>query len=629
MRIRWVLLLVFGLLLAGATAFAQVSTSRIVGTVTDASGAVVPGAKVIATNEATGITYETTTTESGAYSFTALQVGNYSITVEATGFKKWIGTKNELNVGSPLVLNTALEVGEITSTVQVESSYERLKTSDAMISDVVDRRAIRDLPLNGRNPLNLITLQPGLIQRSTGGAGSGTHINGSRDRAFNITLDGIDANEPSVPNPQSNVFRLNTDNVQEYRIVTHNATAEFGRSSGANVALASRAGTNEIHGNLFEYFRNPVLNAKDFFVNLQNQDKPDFKIHQFGADVGGPVIKNKTFWFASWQSQRLGFTQPIQEIFGNPTVYTATARMGIYRFVRGTVTLPDGTTRSSNSTALVDSQGNLLPGIATCGGSVTTNCVDQYNITTNTPGFGLDPVMGTYIGDMPLPNNFSASGDGLNTAAFLWNPPSSQPELRFLFRVDHQFDENNSVFGRYTWANADTKGGDFLNARPQVFPGYPPLGLVNRRPRNLALSYRRVFSPRLVNEFTAGYSRFLFDFLFGRANPDFPNIVPFVSGVISEPFLNQSGTARWLTTIQYIDNLSYTTGNHLFRGGINFRFVRHNDERSFVGAVNNAPNVTFASTRIDATTFGLPATGTGGINGTDQTRLRNMMSDML
>jgi hypothetical protein len=621
------LLLLVVFFLAAPPSFAQVSTSRIGGTVTDASGAVIPGAKVIATHAATGVSQETTTTESGAYSFASLNVGMYTITVEATGFKRWISTKNELNVGAPLIVNASLEVGEVTATIEVESSYERLKTTDAMISDVVDRRAIRDLPLNGRNPLNLITLQPGLIQRGSAARGSGTHINGSRDRAFNVTLDGIDANEPSVPNPQANTFRLNTDNVQEYRIVTHNATAEFGRSSGANIALASRSGSNEIHGNIFEYFRNPVLNAKDFFVNLQGGEKPDFKIHQFGADVGGPVLKNRTFWFFSWQSQRLGFTQPIQEVFGTPLVYTASARMGIYRFVRGTV---NG--RTSNGPALVDSSGNLLPGIQTCGGTVTTDCVDQYNIATNNPtagSFPLDPVMMQYFGDMPLPNNFG-SGDGLNTAAFTWNPPSSQPELRFLFRIDHNFNENNSIFGRFTWANADTKGGDFLNSRPQVFPGYPPLGLVDRRPRNLALSYRRVFSPRLVNELTVGFSRFLFDFLFGRANPDFPNIVPFSSPNVSEPFLAQSGTARWLTTVQYIDNISYTTGNHLFRGGFNIRFVRHNDERSFVGGVNNAPSVAFSSTRVPTSAFpNIPATGTGGINSADQTRLRNMMSDML
>jgi len=645
MKIRLALvLLACGFLVVGTTSFAQVSTSRIGGTVTDSTGAVIPGAKVTATNEATGITYETTTTEGGVYSFAALVVGSYTISVETAGFKKFVSSKNELNVGSPLVVNAALEIGEVTSVINVESSAERLKTSDAMISDVIDRRAIRDLPLNGRNPLNLITLEPGLIQRGSAARGSGTHINGSRDRAFNVTLDGIDANEPSVPNPQSNTFRVTTDNIQEYRIVTHNATAEFGRSSGANIALASRSGTNEFHGNVYEYFRNPVLNARDFFINRPAVNppgttalKPDFKVHQFGADVGGPIIRDKTHFAFSWQTTRLGFTQPITEVFGTPIVYTASARMGIYRFVRGTVTPTGGSPITANAPGLVDATGNLLPGIATCGGAVTTNCIDQYNISTNNPSVGtfpLDPAMMTYFGDMPLPNNFG-SGDGLNTAAFFWNPPSSQPELRFQFRVDHQFNENNSIFGRFTWANSDTKDGDFLNSRPQVFPGYPPRGLVDRRPRNLALSYRRVFTPKLVNEFTAGYSRFLFDFLFGRANPDFPNIPPFNSPNVSEPFNAQSGTARWLTTIQYIDNLSYTTGNHLFRGGINFRFVQHNDQRSFVGAVNNAPSVVFSSTRVTTAAFpNIPGvfnstSAPNGIKSADLTRLRNMMSDML
>lgn len=658
MKSRWICVWALGALVAATSASAQVSTSQIVGTVSDKTGAVVAGAKVAVTNEATGVKYETTTTETGAYAFTALTVGYYTISVEASGFQKWVSTKNLLQVGAPIVVDATLEVGAVTSVVQVESTYERLATSNAMISDVVDRRAVRDLPLNGRNPLNLITLQPGLIQRSTGAAGSGTHINGSRDRAFNVTLDGIDLNEPSVPNPQSNVFRLTTDNVQEYRIVTHNATAEFGRNSGANIALASRAGTNELHGNLYDYWRNPILNAADWFVNAQGGEKPDFKIHQFGADVGGPIKKNKTHWFASYQGQRLGFTQPIVEVFGTPIVYTSLARTGLFRFVSGCVNIVQGNctadpanpTRpnpndannfSRNSGRLVDAQGNLLPTIPVCGGMVTTNCVTSYNIPTRDAAAGgagaLDMVMSAYINAMPTANNFSAGGDGLNTGAFLWNPPSRQPEFRLLGRMDHQFDENNSIFVRYTWANSDTKGGDFLNRRPMVFPGFPPLGLVNRRPRNLAISYRRVFSPRLVNEYTMGFSRFQFDFLFGRANPAFPNIPPFTLPNITEPFLNQSGTSRWLTTVQFIDNLSYTRGNHLFRGGLNFRFIRHNDHRSFVGGVNNAPRVDFsAATRTVPGSYAVPSTcpGTlassaGCISSSDIGRLRNAILEML
>jgi len=638
MKKRCAVALLAVLLICTAGAWAQVSTSRISGTVLDSSKAVVPGAKVTATNEATGVQNFTETNTAGSYVFDGLIVGSYSVTVELTGFKKFVSAKNVLNVGAPIIVDVQMEVGEVTSVVTVESTYERIATSSAMISDVIDRRAIRDLPLNGRNPLNLIILEPGLIQRSTGGRGSGTHINGSRDRAFNVTLDGIDINEPSVPNPQSNTYRLTTDNVQEYRIVTSNATADFGRNSGANIALASRAGTNELHGNIYEYFRNPVLNANDYFNNLLGVEKPNFKTHQFGADVGGPAIKNRTFWFFSWQSTRLQFTQPIQEVFGTPISYSQLARQGIFRYVRGTVTPTGGTGVTQNRPSLVDpSTGAYLPGVEDCitgPSALTNNCIDSYAIGAgaNDPlGLGLDPVMGAYINSMPLPNSFT-SGDGLNTGAFFWNPPSRQPELRFLIRVDHRFNDNHSIFGRYTWSNSDTKDGDFLNSRPQVFPGFPPLGEVIRRPRNIAVSYRAVLSPRAVNEFTAGLSRFLFDFAFGRANPDFPNVPPFVLPNITEPYNNQSGTARTLNTYQYIDNLTYSMGNHLLRGGFNIRFLQHNDQRSFVGGVNNAPRVNFGSARILNTSvdnpFDLPLPGSG-INSTDLGNLRTAVSEML
>lgn len=642
MKSRNFIFLLCAILCVAVATSAQVSTSNITGTVLDKTGAAIPGAKVSITNEATGVTHSTTTNEAGSYSFPSLPVGSYAVTVEAAGFQKWVSTKNVLNVGAPIVVNAPMEVGAVSSVVQVESSYEKLATSNAMISDVVDRRAIKDLPLNGRNPLNLITLQPGLIQRSTGGRGSGTHINGSRDRAFNVTLDGIDINEPSVPNPQSNTYRLTTDNIQEYRIVTHNATAEFGRNSGANIALASRGGTNELHGNIYDYWRNPILNARDWFVNAQGGEKPEFRIHQFGADAGGPVIKNRTHWFGSWQSTRLNFTQPIQEVFGTPVVYTFMARDGLFRYLSGSI--PDPTNPAvqlnRNSPNLVDANGNLRAGVPVCTAVLLTNCVATFSIpaadtAAAVGGPGLDPQMRAYLTAMPTPSNFSAAGDGLNTGAFFWNPPSSQPELRFLFRVDHKFDDNNSFFFRYVWTNSDTKGGDFLNSRPQVFPGYPPRGLVNRRPRNLAMSYRRVFSPNLVNELTAGFARFQFDFLFGRANPAFPNIPPFNLGNITEPFNNQSGTSRWLTTVQYIDNLSYNRGKHLFRGGFNIRFVQHNDQRSFVGGVVNAPTMTFsATTRPIPAAYGLPATcptvpTAGCISSSDIGRLRATVNEVL
>src|SRR5437879_1085376 len=221
----------------------------------------------------------------------------------------------------------------------------------------MDTKQVQDLPLNGRNPLSRLTLEPGVVQRTTNGAGSGTHVFGSRDRAHNVTIDGIDANESTVPNPQGNIQRLNPDNVQEFRTVTLGATAENGRNSGANVMVATKSGSNNLHGSVFYFNRNTDFNANEWFNNAAGKPRPDLKLNQYGFDVGGPIIKNKTFLFGSFQNNLIKQTQPIAStgvgIFGAPGVYTASARNGIFRFVRGTVTA-NGKTFTSNSQALVN-----------------------------------------------------------------------------------------------------------------------------------------------------------------------------------------------------------------------------------------------------------------------------------
>lgn len=182
-------------ILYSSFASAQLSTSTITGSVVDPQGLGVAAAKVVATNEATSVSHESVTTSAGDYSVSGLPPGTYTITISQTGFRTFTSLHNVLNVGAPIVVNATLAVGATQEIVKVEGSYERLDTTSAMMSDVVQRRAIQNLPLNGRNPLNLITLQTGVVQRSNGAAGSGTHVNGSRDRAFNLTLDG---NKPIV-----------------------------------------------------------------------------------------------------------------------------------------------------------------------------------------------------------------------------------------------------------------------------------------------------------------------------------------------------------------------------------------------------------------------------------------------
>src|SRR5205807_6977658 len=319
------------LLVLSLAIIAQTGTSNITGTVRDTNGAVVAGATVTAKNEATGVTSTQTTTESGLYSFSSLPVGQYTITVEKKGFKTLQKTNNALQVGEPLTVDGALEIGQVSETVTVSGGAEQLQNSNATIGNVVEQKAIEALPLNGRNPLTLLLLEPGVVQRSFGGAGSGVHVNGARDRAYNVTIDGIEANESSVPNPVSNLYRITPDNVQEYKVTTNNATAEEGRNSGASISIATRAGTSEVHGTGFFFLRNEALNSNEWYQNALKNPKPLIRMQQFGYEMSGPIRKNKTFFFGSYGYNRVDFTQPIDQTFGFPTVYTPEARAGIFR----------------------------------------------------------------------------------------------------------------------------------------------------------------------------------------------------------------------------------------------------------------------------------------------------------
>src|SRR5215510_9419011 len=405
-------------LLSGLSLSAQTGTSNITGSVRDTNGASVPGATVTAKNDATGVTSTQVTTDSGVYAFSSLPVGKYTITIEKQGFKTLQKTDNVLEVGTPLTVDAALEVGQVSETVLVQSGTEQVQTANATIGNVVEQKAIETLPLNGRNPLTLLLLEPGVVQRSAGGAGSGVHVNGARDRAYNVTIDGIEANESSVPNPVSNLYRITPDNIQEFKVTTNNATAEEGRNSGASISIATRSGTSEFHGTAFGFFRNDALNSNDWFANAQKTPKPVIKMGQYGFEVGGPIKKNKTFFFGSWQYNRVDFTQPIDQTFGSfPVVYTAEARAGIFRYW-----VPDpahpftggGTTPIlRNSPLLVNpATGALL--VPLCATNTSIGCVRVYDTRTN--GKPLDATVGTLLKAYPLPNNFSSGTiDGLNT----------------------------------------------------------------------------------------------------------------------------------------------------------------------------------------------------------------------
>src|SRR5437667_1156898 len=398
------------IVLGVAAAIAQTGSSNITGSVRDVNGAVVPGATMTAKNEATGVTSTQTTTDSGLYAFSSLPVGKYTMPVEKQGFKTLQKTNSVLEVGIPLTVDVALEVRQVSETVNVQGGLEQLQTANATIVNVVEQKAIETLPLNGHNPLTLLLLEPGVVQRSAGAAGSGVHVNGARDRAYNVTIDGIEANESSVPNPVSNLYRINPDNVQEFKVTTNNATAEEGRNSGASISIATRSGTSEYHGTGFLFFRNEALNSNEFFANAQNTPKPLIRMDQYGFEMGGPIKKNKTFFFGSYQANRIDFTQPIDQTYGIPIVLTQSARSGVFRYFVPDSANPlviNGTTVTRNSTLLVNPTTGALV-VPLCATPTSLRCVRTYDIrtaTNNTLNRPLDTATAAIINPYPLPNN--------------------------------------------------------------------------------------------------------------------------------------------------------------------------------------------------------------------------------
>lgn len=622
----------FSLLLlfcVGHAAFAQGTTSRVTGTVVDPSGAVVPGATATLTNESTKVSFTTETTSTGTYVFDSVQVGLYSVKIEKQGFKTFVSTSNQVNVNQPATVDVTLEVGGISDVVTVASTAELVQTSSSgNFGNTVEERSLEALPIvgeRGRNPLQFVSLQPGVIGNGRAGTGGNTggnvHVHGSRDRAFNFTLDGIDINESSSGGSNFTPLRPNPDSIGQFQVVTSNFTAELGRSSGAQVSLITRSGTSEFHGTAFELYRSPFLNANEYENNLNSRPKGQFVQHIFGGSLGGPVIlpgydgrKKRTFFFTNLQLLRAQ-----QGILVTRTVYTAAARQGLFRYRVGAANAPAGTGNPS-----IDASGNPLPGLN----------IQTYNAVANDPlcgtqpaNCGLDPTTRLLIAAAPLPNNFFV-GDGLNTAGFSFSAPQIEKQYDFVVKVDHTFNDRNTLYVRYAQGKQNTFG-DNGNGGLRSFPD-SPFNFVDtfRDPKNVAVNYRWTPTAVVTNEFVIGLNKFAFNF----TNPD-PTPVPFILNLPRDPF-NFSppiNNLRRLTTYQLVDNISYVRGSHTFRGGINFRFQKHDDIRSSVGGFNTNPVVRFSRTANPVpASFNLPATsGANAINATDRNNLQSAINDLL
>ena len=319
--------------LAPVVASGQVTTADLVGAVRDTSGSIVPGVTVTATNEATGVARVATTGDSGTYSFTGLPPGVYRLSAELAGFRKVERTGVELQVNQRAQVDLELEVGA-GETVTIEGTAPLLETQSSVLGSVIQERQVQDLPLNGRNFVQLATLSPGVSGAGGGMRGtimSGTRpddlrpgtelfVNGNRENSNNYLIDGIDNNTRLT---LVIVMRPNVEAIREFKVQTNLYSADQGRNPGGQVNVVTKSGSNTFTGAGYGFLRDDTFDANNFFANRAGQPKPPFKQHQFGGAVGGPIVKNRTFFFADYD----GFRQDLGRVFVN-TVPTAKMRRG-------------------------------------------------------------------------------------------------------------------------------------------------------------------------------------------------------------------------------------------------------------------------------------------------------------
>src|SRR5262245_17635259 len=406
---------------------AQSTNASLTGVVTDKAEAIVSGATVTGQNVKTGVVTTTTTNGAGVYVFPSLQPGDYRVTAEKPGFKKLAYNEVVLDLSARVTLNFTLEVGAITETVvEVNASLDaQLTIGTNSVGGVINGQRVQELPLPGRNALDLVLTQAGLV---------GDNFAGARIGTLNVALDGVNVMDMRINSGVNSTVFTSVDIIDEVRVVTSPADAEYGRGSG-QVLLTMKSGGNRFHGSLFESHRNTVLNANTWFNNLRGDPRNGLIRNQFGARLGGPIIKNKTFFFFNYEGQR----QVTRNTVTNQT-FTATARQGIFRYYPGTQNANAAST-SATAPPTVDLNGNPVRP------STATGDLQLLNVLGRDPNrLGPDStgIIKRFLDLMPLPNNFRA-GDGLNTAGFTWSRRATSDFDIFAGRIDHKFNEKHTA----------------------------------------------------------------------------------------------------------------------------------------------------------------------------------------
>jgi len=469
--VRWGLCLGAFYLLLQSLAFAQVTTADIVGRVTDATGAVLPGATVTITNEGTRDVRSAPTNVSGDYVFNLLPIGTYAVKVELQGF----GTQNTrliLSAGDRARFDAKLQIGQVAENLTVTAQVSLLQTDTSTVGSLINLKEVQDLPVNGRNFIRLVQGLPGANEGLPNSLASGTRpddrrqtsaisINGAADNQNNQLIDGMDNNERAIGTIG---VKPSIDAIAEIKVQTSNYTAEAGRTAGGVVNIITKSGSNTFQGSAFEFYRNDRFDARNFFSAI----KPLLKQHQYGGSLGGPLRTDRTFFFGDYE----GFRQR-QGVVNLVTLPTARMRTGDFSELSVPIFDPMTTPRTPFS-------GNQIPANR------------------------LNPIALKYIGLLPPNTNGNLANNYASTT--LRTQDSSTAD----FRIDYRFDNNQTVFVRYSYNDVDTFTPSACDATPEGIqpgcgggPAFP--GTNNTKAHGTQVNYVRIFSPTMISEIKGGY----------------------------------------------------------------------------------------------------------------------------
>ena len=484
-------------LIGTVPSLAQVNSASLTGLILDPNGAAVGSATVKAKNKATNVEQSVKTDGSGYYTFASLPVGTYTLSVETQGFKRAVREEVDLEVGQRARLDFNLEVGAVSEAVLVTADTPMLTTQEASTGGVVENKLISDLPLAARNWDDLLALVPGVqadrFTEQSGGTANGrtggANVHGVRSLQNNFVLDGVDNNSFSenVQELTTQIVRPSVDSIQEFKVSTNPYSAENGRSPGSLISVTTKSGGNSFHGAAYEFLRNRIFDANDFFSNRSGVKKPQNIQNQFGGAVGGPILKDRLFFFFNYEGTRIR-----RGVIRLGNVPTANERIGDFSAAAGTA---NRVTYSPIFDRVGDCRAKV-PSAFNADGSFKNNQI---------PAACIDPMAAKILGLLPGPNIVPGTG-GLNQLNFVRSPGIIDDTDAYTTRVDWQASSRDSVFVRYT-------NSDRFRYLPGIFGGIldgtgsSANGRLSMAGQSAAIGWTRMIGTRMVNEFRIGWGR--------------------------------------------------------------------------------------------------------------------------